>query len=152
MADAMHDARQEGGSYRRIELITGEGRRRRWTTEEKARIVAESFEEGANISEVARRNGVVRGLLTVWRHKFAAAAGVRAPGFVPVRIACEGGPAAGEPGCLAPAHTAPPQMASPAGKLGGVIEIEVSGARIRVEPGVELATLSTVLSALRGIR
>ena len=45
-----------------------------------------------------------------------------------------------------------PQMASPPGKLGGVIEIEVSGARIRVEPGVELATLSTVLSALRGIR
>src|ERR1700716_1139785 len=144
MVDAMLDARQEGGSYRRIEVITGQRRRRRWTAQEKARIVAESFEEGANISEVARRNGVVRGLLTVWRHKFAAAAGVQAPGFVPVRIA--GGPAtAVEPGCLAPAHTAPPQMASPAGKLGGVIEIEVSGARIRVEPGVELATLSTVL-------
>ena len=44
MADAMLDARQEGGSYRRIELITGERRRRRWTAEEKARIVADSFE------------------------------------------------------------------------------------------------------------
>jgi transposase len=153
MADAMLDARQEGGSYRRIELITGERRRRRWTAEEKARIVAESFEEGANISEVARRNGVVRGLLTVWRHKFTTAAGVQAPGFVPVRIACEGGPATtGEPGRLAPAHMVLPQMASPPGKLGGVVEIEMSGARIRVEPGVELATLSTVLSALRGIR
>jgi transposase len=43
-------------------------------------------------------------------------------------------------------------MAPPPGKPGGVIEIEVRGARIRVEPGVELATLSTVLSALRGIR
>src|SRR6516165_944633 len=132
MADAMHeamlDARQEGGSYRRIEVITGQRRRRQWTAEEKARIVAESFEEGANISEVARRHGVVRGLLTVWRHKFATAAGLQAPGFVPV------------------------QMASPAGKPGGAIEIEVGGARIRVEPGVELATLSTVLSALRGIR
>jgi transposase len=63
MADAMHDARQDGGSYRRIEVITGQRRRRRWTAQEKARIVAESFEEGANISEVARRNGVVRGLL-----------------------------------------------------------------------------------------
>ena len=58
----------------------------------------------------------------------------------------------GEPGRLAPAHTVLPQMASPPGKLGGVVEIEMSGARIRVEPGVELATLSTVLSALRGIR
>ena len=98
-------------------------------------------------------NGVVRGLLTVWRHKFTTAAGVQAPGFVPVRIACEGGPATtGEPGRLALAHTVLPQMASPPGKLGGVVEIEMSGARIRVEPGVELATLSTVLSALRGIR
>ena len=62
MADAMHeamlDARQEGGSYRRIEVITGQRRRRQWTAEEKPRIVAESFEKGANISEVARRHGV----------------------------------------------------------------------------------------------
>ena len=90
MADAMHeamlDARQEGGSYRRIEVITGQRRRRQWTAEEKARIVAESFEEGANISEVARRHGVVRGLLTVWRHKVAAATGVQAAAFVAVRI------------------------------------------------------------------
>ena len=63
MADAMLDARQEGNSYRRIEVITGQRQRRRWTAQEKARIVAESFEEGANISEVARRNGVARGLL-----------------------------------------------------------------------------------------
>ncbi|WP_456828394.1 transposase [Bradyrhizobium sp. USDA 4518] len=33
--------------------------------------MAESFGEGANISEVARRHGVVRGLLSVWRRKFA---------------------------------------------------------------------------------
>ena len=60
MSNAMLDARQEGDSYRRIEVITGQRRRRRWTAHEKARIVAESFEEGANISEVARRHGVVR--------------------------------------------------------------------------------------------
>ena len=154
MADAMHeamlDAKQEGGSYRRIEVITGQRRRRQWTAEQKARIVAESFEEGANISEVARRHGVVRGLLTVWRHKFATAAGFQAPGFVPVRIASESGPAPAVQ--LAGAHKVLPQMASLAGKPGGAIEIEVGGARIRVEPGVELATLSTVLSALRGMR
>src|ERR1700739_1717495 len=81
MVDAMLDARQEADSYRRIEVITGKRRRRRWTAEEKARIVAESFEEGANISEVARRNGVVRGLLTVWRHKVAAGRHRLARGF-----------------------------------------------------------------------
>jgi transposase len=148
----MLDARQEGDSYRRIEVITGQRRRRRWTAQEKARIVAESFEEGANISEVARRNGVVRGLLTVWRHKLAAA-GINARGFVPVRIASEGSPATvGEPGRVAAANTRLQEMASPAGQLRGMIEIEVSGARIRVEPGVDPTTLSTVLSALRGGR
>jgi transposase len=155
MADAMLDARQEGDSYRRIEVITGQRRRRRWTAQEKARIVAESFEEGANISEVARRNGVVRGLLTVWRHKVAvaAAAGVNATGFVPVRIGSEGSPAmACEPGRVAGANTKLQEMASPPAELRGMIEIEVSGARIRVEPGVDPTTLSTVLSALRGGR
>jgi len=148
MADAMLDARQEGASYRRIEVITGQRRRRRWTAQEKARIVAESFEEGANISEVARRNGVVRGLLTVWRHKLAAAAGVNARGFVPVRIACEGGTTTADgPDRVAPARTRLREMAS-----SPRIEIEVSGARLRVEPGVDPATLSTVLSALRGGR
>jgi transposase len=143
--------RQQGGSYRRIEVITGERQRRRWTAQDKARIVAESFEEGANISEVARRNGVARGLLTVWRHKLAAATGANARGFVPVRIASENSPAtAGEPGRVAPSRTMPRELASPPGSFRGEIEIEVSGARIRVEPGVDLTTLSTVLSALRG--
>jgi transposase len=85
MPNAMFDARQEGDSYRRVEVITGQPRRRRWTDEEKAWIVAESLEEGANISEVARRNGVARGLLTVWRRQVGAVAG-KAPSFVPVQI------------------------------------------------------------------
>jgi transposase len=61
MTYVMLDARQEGGSYRRIEVITGQRRRRWWTAQEKAWIVAESLAEDANISEVARRNGVDRG-------------------------------------------------------------------------------------------
>ena len=151
MADVMLDARQDGGSYRRIEVITGQRQRCRWTAQEKARIVAESFEQAANISEVARRNGVARGLLTVWRQKLAAAAGANARGFVPVRIISEGSAAtAGEPGRVAPLRTMPREMASPPGQFRGEIEIEVSGARIWVEPGVDATTLSTVLSALRG--
>jgi transposase len=153
MANAMLDARQEGDSYRRVEVITGERRRRRWTGEEKARIVAESFEEGVNISEVARRNGVSRGLLTVWRRQVAGAIADKVPSFVPIRIGGEsGGGTAGEPERDSPAQTRPLEVATPAAKAHGVIEIEVGGARIRVEPGVELATLSTVLAALRGGR
>jgi transposase len=44
----------------------------------------------------------------------------------------------------------PREMVSPPGQFRGEIEIEVSGARIWVEPGVDATTLSTVLSALRG--
>ena len=141
MANAMLDARQEDGAYRRVELITG---RRRWTADEKARIVAESFEEGANISEVARRHGVVRGLLTVWRRQVSRTFGANAAGFVPVRIDPAGLPTA--------AHAHPTAMAPSGGSCRGRIEIEVCGARIRVEPGVDMATLSTVLSAVRGGR
>jgi transposase len=144
MANAMLDARQEDGAYRRVELITGQRRRRRWTAEEKARIVAESFEEGANISEVARRHGVVRGLLTVWRRQVSKTVGVKAPGFVPVRIDPARRPTA------APGD--PIEVASAGGQCRGRIEIEVCGVWIRVEPGVDVATLSTVLSAVRGGR
>ena len=154
MANAMLDARQEGDSYRSIEVITGRRRRRRWMAEEKARIIAESFETDANISEVARRHGVARGLLTAWRRQFATAARSKLPSFVPVQIDAEESSrgAASEPDHALPAQTRLLEKASPPAKPGGVIEIEVSGARVRVEPGVELTTLSTVLSALRGGR
>jgi transposase len=141
MANAMLDARQEAGAYRRVELMTGQRRRRRWTAEEKARIVAESFEEGANISEVARRHGVARGLLTVWRRQASRRVGVEAPGFVPVRI---------DPARVPrPVDASLAEIGSVTGRCHSRIEIEVCGARIRVEPGVDPATLVTVLLAVR---
>lgn len=53
--------------YRRIELITGEVRRRRWTTERKLQIIEESFEAGETVSSTARRHGVAPNLLYRWR-------------------------------------------------------------------------------------
>lgn len=151
MANAMLDARKEADSYRRIEVITGERRRRRWTTEEKAQIVAESFEEGANISEVARRHSVSRGLLTVWRHKCMTAARIEAPHFVPVRVDNgSGSETSVDPEHFAPRHEA--LRAASTATARGVIEVELNGARIRVEPGADSATLSAVLFALRGGR
>src|SRR5678816_4437589 len=44
--------------FRRIEVITGVGRRRRWTDEEKAWIVAESLDPATTASAVARRYGL----------------------------------------------------------------------------------------------
>lgn len=78
----MHQDRHEADPYRRIELITGTARRRRWTIEEKAAIVAESTRPGVNVAEVARRFGVNRGLLQTWRRKAIGEASV----FVPLRV------------------------------------------------------------------
>ena len=46
--------------FRRIEVITGVERRRRWSEEDKARIVAESLEPGVIVADVARRYGIHR--------------------------------------------------------------------------------------------
>jgi transposase len=53
--------------YQRIEIITGAARRRRWSTDEKLRIVDETLRTGESISAVARRNGVAPNLLYRWR-------------------------------------------------------------------------------------
>jgi transposase len=54
MANAMLDARQEDGAYRRVELITGQRRRRRWTAEEKARIVVSGTRSHVGGSHASR--------------------------------------------------------------------------------------------------
>ena len=52
-----HTLDPNAGDIRRIEVITGTGRRRRWSAETKAQIIAESFTGEASVSEVARRHG-----------------------------------------------------------------------------------------------
>jgi transposase-like protein len=54
---------------RRIEVITGGGGRRRWTVDDKARIVAEKLEAGAAVSVVARRHGLTPQQLFGWRRE-----------------------------------------------------------------------------------
>lgn len=49
--------------YRHFELLTGDVRRRRWTTEQKLTIIEQSFEPGETVSSTARRHGVAPNLL-----------------------------------------------------------------------------------------
>ena len=81
----MHQTRHDADSYQRVEVITGLRGRRNWSDAEKARILAESADPEVNISEVARRNGVSRGLLNVWRRK-ARLATLEGPPFVQIRL------------------------------------------------------------------
>ncbi len=53
--------------YRHVELLTGDVRRRRWTTEQKLTIIEQSFEPGETVSSTARRHGVGPNLLYRWR-------------------------------------------------------------------------------------
>jgi transposase len=121
----------DGHSFRRVEVLTGTPRRRRWTDEEKAAIVAESQAPGAQASEIALRYGLHRNQLYGWRRDFGlvdamAEAGGQGPGFVPL-MADDGSGAA-------------------------VIEIEVGGAIVRVRAGVELGLLGKVLRLLKAMR
>ena len=120
------------GDFRRVEVITGTARRRTWSSREKARLVTESLEPGASVSQIARRNGVSPGQLFTWRRdaKASASAGVAAStaAFVPVSIS---------------------EPASPSPRQSSSIEIEVHGARIHIRSGVDEAALRTVLSAVR---
>src|SRR4051812_15880643 len=64
MFDVNDDAK---GEYRRIEVLTGPGRRRRWSADQKARIVAETLVPGARVSEVARRWQICSQQVFGWR-------------------------------------------------------------------------------------
>jgi transposase len=130
-----HQHRHEAGDYRRIELITGTARRRRWTAEEKAALVTESLRPGINISDLARRCGVNAGLLQTWRRKARQEAAV----FIPFQVE---GPGEGTDAAAA----APPP--SPVVPPPGLLEIESGGVRIRFSGPVDAAALRLVLTHL----
>jgi transposase len=122
----------DGHSFRRVEVLTGTPRRRRWSDAEKAAIVAESLAPGAKSSEIALRYGLHRNQLYDWRRQFRSAAvgeaGFVASDFVPVVAESQDG-----------------SGASP-------IEIEIGGATLRVGAGVELGFLGKVLRLLKAMR
>ncbi len=149
---------------RRHELITGSGRRRRWSRDDKARIVSESLKPGANVSELARRHGLSPGQLFGWRRKARAVSGASAalPGEARrVRLRRNGPrPAgkrpAGKPAADPPAF-APVVMATPAVPLRppasatSVVEIAIGEVSVRVSGAVDAEALVAVLNAVRRV-
>ena len=126
---------------RRVEVITGQDRRRRWSPEDKTRIIAESMNPGANVSAVARQNGVSIGLLHYWR-RCAREGVVRTMRFVPVTVA-DDPPAA---------PSAMPPSAAWSEPARSCIEIELGGVRIRVNGAVDPEALRVVMLAVRAAR
>jgi transposase len=121
----------DGPSFRRVEVLCGTPRRRRWSVEEKAAIVAESLAPGAVGRSVALRHGVHANQLYAWRRELAAAGDAAkddaGPAFAPVAVASE---------------------SIEAGNSSGVVEIAIGAAVIRVSPGVDMRFLRSVLRAV----
>jgi transposase len=156
---------------RRIELITGTGRRRQWSDDDKARIIIESLRPGSCVSEVARRNGLSPQQLFGWRREARAIMAEKVddasgPGQAASAVvhAKSGGrkPSAGESSSAgrvpafapvvvaAAAPPAPPSPPTPSGPpTSGSIEIALRDAVVRVVGQVEPTLLATVLRAVR---
>ena len=68
-----HTLKREA-TVRRLEVITGTGRRRRFEDADKARIVEETLAVGVVVSEVARRHGLTPQQVFTWRRQARRAA------------------------------------------------------------------------------
>jgi len=120
---------------RRIEVITGPGGRRRWTADDKARIVTETLGAGSVVSEVARRHGLSPQQLFAWRRearKRGAAPEEVLPQFVPAVVELR---SAGR----RRGRTAP----------GAAIELEIGDVTVRIGEGAKASTVTAVIRALK---
>ena len=83
------DVHKDSAVLSRIEVVET-GRRRRWTSAEKLRIVEESFAGPRLVSATARRYGISRQLLLNWRKAFASnhrtGEGPIGPTFIPAIV------------------------------------------------------------------
>ena len=117
------------------------GRRRRWSAEEKLRIVTECLEAPRLVSATARRHGITRSQLMAWRRalKVERIAPEPAPAFVPAVLVPE--PAAkSEPA---------PRRRKPRQAVPGRMVIEVGrGRRVVVDGAVDAEALARVLDVL----
>ena len=127
------DSHKRSTQLERLEVVET-GRRRRWSDDEKLRIVAESFEAPRAISSTARRHGISRSLLMTWRRSFRPEPlnpqGERS-GFARVVIA-----AAAEPAVAA----------APAS--GQMVIVVGRDRRVIVDAGVDASALARVLRVL----
>ena len=128
--DAITD--ETKGGFRRIELLTGPGRRRRWSAEEKAQIVAETLVAGVRVSDVARRWQLHPQQLFGWRHAAKRRMDAEALSFVPI--------VAERDACVVAADVTASRSS---------IEIELAGAVVRAMDGVNGEWLTEVLRAVR---
>ncbi|MBD1549758.1 MULTISPECIES: IS66-like element accessory protein TnpA [Roseibium] len=137
-----------------IEVITSVERRRRWSQEDKERLVAACLEPGASVSEIARAAGCHVSQLFRWRKQLCTISDGRtaadhgtpaptsSPEFVPVTISDAGSlPAPSQ----SPEPTPPPRSR----RKPSVVTIELGrGKRVRVDSDIDTEALGRILDLL----
>jgi transposase len=132
MTDTICDTKLAHG---RVEIRTGVGRRRRWTAQEKGRIVAEALTSGVPVAEIARRHDMSPQHLVSW-----------------IRAAKEGRLAlpAEEGAVFVPIVTAATEIReAPNATAATPIEIGIKDFVVRAVPGVDMRLLIDVLRAVK---
>jgi transposase len=128
------DVHKHSTQTERLEVVET-GRRRRWSDDEKLRIVLESLETPRAISSTARRHGISRSLLMTWRRAFRPepmSPDRQQTGFVRAVVA-----------------TAATVAAEPDARANGRMVIEIGkDRRVIVDAGVDAAALARVLAIL----
>jgi len=125
----------------RLEVFTGAGRRRTWSDEDKARIVAEIVASGESVSAVARRHGLPPQQLFGWRRELqssqTALSHAEELQFVPAVL--DAAPSS-------PSRKMPRRQNEPG---AGMIEVEIDGVMVRVGRGADAKIVTVVLRALK---
>lgn len=123
-----------------IEVITSVERRRRWSREEKERLVGATFEPGASVSELARSAGIHVSQLFRWRKELCQISAPLVAQLVPVEVV-EALPA--------PQPPAQPPPIARARKKSSMVTIELGGSRrLRVESDIDTEALGRILDVL----
>ncbi len=120
------------GNTNRLEVLEGPTGRRTWPNDVKGRIVAESFEPGARVSEVARRHGMAAQHLSTWR-RLAREGKIVVPVDEPM---------------FARLEIAPPEEAALGSPTDGFVEIDTGGITIRLPGDSTAGRIADVVSAL----
>jgi transposase len=129
----------------RVEVLDGLERRRRWSQDDKARIVEETLVPGAKVTEVARRNGVAASVVFTWRRQARTVEKV-GPCFTPVQITAAVEPSAED---AKPLSKDDRRLRPVPAARNGLIEIDLGNRRrVLVDAQVDAAALARVLDVL----
>lgn len=146
MSTLDHTLEPKASSVSRLEVFTGTGRRRRFSDDDKARIVEETLAPGAVVSDVARRHGLSPQQLFTWRREARRRLVTPTPEVAPVFVPAVIQEVSGDGGDRTNRKATRRRRGRQA---GGIIEVEIGGVTVRVSSGADAKMVAAVIRALK---